>query len=121
VHGHALAGLLGAAACLGFQLLPSARAHQTLFERIADPVFGVVLLGTALLSLRRDDLRRLALWKLMSYALALYILGSFAAKLAAGGPNPYIDKASCSRETDLEEAMFRAILAEQAATKAATN
>ena len=43
------------------------------------------------------------------------------AKLAAGGPNPYIDKASCSRETDLEEAMFKAILAEQAATKAATN
>jgi metallo-beta-lactamase class B len=43
------------------------------------------------------------------------------ARQMAGGPNPYIDKASCSRETDLEEAMFKAILAEQAATKAATN
>lgn len=43
------------------------------------------------------------------------------ARLAAGGPNPYIDKPSCSRETDLEEAMFRAILAEQAAAKGATN
>ena len=38
-----------------------------------------------------------------------------------GGPNPYIDKASCSRETDLEETMFRAILAEQAVTKTATD
>jgi metallo-beta-lactamase class B len=43
------------------------------------------------------------------------------AKLAAGGPNPYIDKASCSREADIEEAMFHAILAEQAAAKPATN
>jgi metallo-beta-lactamase class B len=43
------------------------------------------------------------------------------ARLAAGGPNPYIDKPSCTRETDMEEAMFHAILAEQAATKAATN
>ena len=43
------------------------------------------------------------------------------ARLAAGGSNPYIDKPSCSRETDLEEAIFRAILAEQAAAKGATN
>ena len=41
-----------------------------------------------------------------------------AAKYAAitqGGPNPYIDKATCRREIDVEEAMFHAIMAEQAA------
>jgi metallo-beta-lactamase class B len=43
------------------------------------------------------------------------------AKLKPGAPNPFIDKPSCSRETDIEEAMFHAILAEQAAAKAATN
>jgi len=36
-------------------------------------------------------------------------------KLKPGAPNPYIDKASCTRETDMEEAMFHAIMAEQAA------
>jgi metallo-beta-lactamase class B len=35
------------------------------------------------------------------------------AKLAAGGPNPFIDKANCNLETDIMEAMFRATLAEQ--------
>ena len=43
------------------------------------------------------------------------------AKLAAGGANPFVDKPSCTREIDMEEAMFHAILAEQAAAKAATN
>ncbi len=43
------------------------------------------------------------------------------AKLKAGGPNPFIDKASCTKEIDIEEAMFHAIMKEQAATKAMTN
>ena len=39
------------------------------------------------------------------------------AKLTAGGPNPFIDKPTCAREAGIEEAMFHAILAEQAAAK----
>jgi metallo-beta-lactamase class B len=35
------------------------------------------------------------------------------AKLKDGGPNPFIDAASCKREVDMEEAMFRAIFNEQ--------
>ena len=42
------------------------------------------------------------------------LLGKYP-KLKPGAPNPYIDKASCSREIDMEEAMFHAIMAEQAA------
>jgi metallo-beta-lactamase class B len=37
------------------------------------------------------------------------------AKLQKGGPNPFIDAASCQLETDIEEAMFHAILDEQSA------
>ena len=36
------------------------------------------------------------------------------AKLTPGAPNPFIDKASCTAETDIQEAMFHAILKEQA-------
>jgi metallo-beta-lactamase class B len=36
------------------------------------------------------------------------------AKLKAGGPNPFIDPAGCKTEANIQEAMFRAILAEQA-------
>lgn len=36
------------------------------------------------------------------------------AEIKPGGPNPYIDKATCRREIDVEEAMFHAIMAEQA-------
>jgi metallo-beta-lactamase class B len=43
------------------------------------------------------------------------------ARLKPGAPNPFIDKPTCSRETDMEEAMFHAILDEQKAQKAATN
>ena len=32
----------------------------------------------------------------------------------AGGPNPFIDAETCHKEIDIEEAMFHAILAEQA-------
>jgi metallo-beta-lactamase class B len=39
------------------------------------------------------------------------------AKLVAGGPNPFIDKANCNLETDIMEAMFRATLAEQQTAK----
>ena len=34
-------------------------------------------------------------------------------KLRSGGPNPFIDAAGCTREADIEEAMFHAIVAEQ--------
>ena len=39
------------------------------------------------------------------------------AKLKPGGPNPFIDKANCNLETDIQEAMFKATLAEQQAAK----
>jgi metallo-beta-lactamase class B len=42
------------------------------------------------------------------------LLGKYA-KLKPGAPNPYIDKATCTREIDMEEAMYHAIMAEQAA------
>ena len=40
------------------------------------------------------------------------------AKLKPGAPNPYIDKPSCTKEIDMEEAMYHAIMAEQAAKPA---
>jgi metallo-beta-lactamase class B len=36
------------------------------------------------------------------------------AKLASGAPNPFIDPANCLREANIQEAMFHAVLAEQA-------
>src|ERR1700736_4007625 len=39
------------------------------------------------------------------------------AKLKEGAPTPFVDPASCTLEADVEEAMFRAILAEQQAAK----
>src|SRR5579864_3233101 len=39
------------------------------------------------------------------------------AKLQSGGPNPYIDRASCKVEADMEEAMFHAIQKEQSSSK----
>src|SRR5438093_9735591 len=44
---------------------------------------------------------------------AQYDMQAKYAKLRSGGPNPFIDPASCKLEADIEEAMFRAILAEQ--------
>jgi hypothetical protein len=35
------------------------------------------------------------------------------AKVRPGGPNPFVDPASCFNEADVEEAMFHAILEEQ--------
>jgi hypothetical protein len=35
------------------------------------------------------------------------------AKLKPGAPNPFIDPSGCRLEADMEEAMFKAILAEQ--------
>jgi metallo-beta-lactamase class B len=35
------------------------------------------------------------------------------AKIAQGGPNPYIDPAGYKTELDIDEAMFRAVLAQQ--------
>ena len=39
------------------------------------------------------------------------------AKLASGGPNPFLDAANCDLEADIQEAMFRATLAQQQAQK----
>jgi metallo-beta-lactamase class B len=44
---------------------------------------------------------------------AQYNMQEKYAKLKDGGPNPFIDPASCTLEADVEEAMFHAILAEQ--------
>ena len=35
------------------------------------------------------------------------------AKVAASGPNPFIDKPNCFAEVDIQQAMYRAVLAEQ--------
>jgi metallo-beta-lactamase class B len=44
---------------------------------------------------------------------AQYSMQEKYAKVRNGGPNPFIDAAGCMLETDIEEAMFQAILAEQ--------
>ena len=44
---------------------------------------------------------------------AEYKLQAKYARLQAGGPNPFIDKAGCLDEADIQEAMFDAIQAEQ--------
>jgi metallo-beta-lactamase class B len=44
---------------------------------------------------------------------AMYNMEQKYAKLAAGGPNPFIDPAGYTLEVDIAEAMFRAVLAEQ--------
>jgi metallo-beta-lactamase class B len=48
---------------------------------------------------------------------AQYNMEEKYAKLKEGGPNPFIDPASCTLEADVEEAMFNAILAEQQAVR----
>ena len=45
---------------------------------------------------------------------AQYDMQEKFAKLKAGAPNPFIDPKGCNIETDIEEAMFHAILKEQA-------
>jgi metallo-beta-lactamase class B len=44
---------------------------------------------------------------------SMYRLDEKYAKLAGGGPNPFIDPAGYKLEVDIAEAMFRAVLAEQ--------
>ena len=44
---------------------------------------------------------------------AQYNMQGKYAKLQNGGPNPFIDPATCKLEAEISEAMFRAILAEQ--------
>src|SRR6476660_8332924 len=46
---------------------------------------------------------------------AQYNMQEKYAKLKPGAPNPFIDKANCNLETDVQEAMFKATLAEQPA------
>jgi metallo-beta-lactamase class B len=50
---------------------------------------------------------------------AMYNMEQKYAKLAAGGPNPFIDPAGYTLEVDIAEAMFRAVLAEQQKAAAA--
>jgi metallo-beta-lactamase class B len=44
---------------------------------------------------------------------AQYNMHAKHAKLKPGGPNPFVDAANCSLETDIQEAMYRAALEEQ--------
>ena len=44
---------------------------------------------------------------------AQYNMHEKYAKLQNGGPNPFIDPAGCTLEADIQEAMFKAVLAEQ--------
>ena len=44
---------------------------------------------------------------------AQYNMHEKYAKLKNGGPNPFIDPANCNLEADIQEAMFKAVLAEQ--------
>jgi len=44
----------------------------------------------------------------------MYNLEEKYAKLGKGGPNPFIDPEGYKLEVDIDEAMFRAVLAEQA-------
>jgi len=44
---------------------------------------------------------------------AQYAMQEKYAKLQSGGPNPFVDPANCTLEADIQEAMFRAILAEK--------
>jgi len=44
---------------------------------------------------------------------AQYNMREKYAKLQNGGPNPFIDRANCNVEADIQEAMFNAVLAEQ--------
>jgi metallo-beta-lactamase class B len=48
---------------------------------------------------------------------AQYNMQEKYAKLKPGAPNPFIDKANCNLETDVQEAMFKATFAEQQAGK----
>ena len=43
----------------------------------------------------------------------MYNMDEKFAKLGKGGPNPFIDPAGYKLEVDIDEAMFRAVLAEQ--------
>jgi len=44
---------------------------------------------------------------------AQYNMHAKYAKLRPGGPNPFIDPATCNLETDIQEALYKAILDEQ--------
>ena len=44
---------------------------------------------------------------------AQYNMHEKHAKLRSGGPNPFVDPAGCNLEADIQEAMYKAVLAEQ--------
>jgi metallo-beta-lactamase class B len=47
---------------------------------------------------------------------AQYNMHEKYARLQNGGQNPFIDPANCTLEADIQEAMFKAVLAEQRQT-----
>ena len=47
---------------------------------------------------------------------AEYRMQAKHSRLAGGGANPFVEPAGCLIEADIQEAMFRAVLAEQKAT-----
>jgi metallo-beta-lactamase class B len=47
---------------------------------------------------------------------AQYDMQEKYAKLRQGGANPFVDRAGCTREAEIEQAMFRALLDEQQQT-----
>ena len=44
---------------------------------------------------------------------AQYNMHAKYARLAAGKPNPFIDRANCLAEANIQEAMYHAVVAEQ--------
>jgi metallo-beta-lactamase class B len=44
---------------------------------------------------------------------AQYGMDAKYARLKSGGPNPFVDKANCLREADIQEAMYHAVVEEQ--------
>ncbi len=46
---------------------------------------------------------------------AQYNMTAKHAMLKGGGPNPFVDKANCLREADIQEAMYHAVVEEQKA------
>jgi metallo-beta-lactamase class B len=47
---------------------------------------------------------------------AQYAMAEKFARMKPGAPNPFIDKPICTREADIQEAMFHAVMQEQAAS-----
>ena len=88
-----------------------------------DVVFGCSLRSPAVVSpeVEAQLERSLKVWRALPCDVMLgdhpaqYQMAEKFAKLKPGAPNPFIDKPTCTKEADIQEAMFRAVLKEQAA------